>query len=119
MRRRLRLEALSPRQLALAGGGLFVLSILITLAILLAGGRRPAPRQQAPLPEQARLGLQDFLLADSPPAVQPEIFLFRERQAPWTEEQLRRFWIPPEKVILEILVRENDRRIDRLLQEVP
>ena len=116
MRRRLRLEALSPLQRIVAGGGLFVLSILITLAILLAGGRRPAPAQPA---EQTRLGLQDFLLADSPPPVQPEIFLFRERQARWSEEQLRRFWIPPEKVILEILVRENDRRIDRLLQEVP
>jgi len=118
LRRRLRLEALSPLQRIVAGGGLFVLSILITLAILLAGGRRPAPAPPTPA-EQARLGLQDFLLADSPPPVQPEIFLFRERQARWTEEQLRRFWIPPEKVILEILVRENDRRIDRLLQEVP
>ena len=103
-------------QRILAGGGLFVLSTLITLAILLAGGRRPAPAQPA---EQARLGIQDFLLADAPPPVQPEIFLFRARQARWTEEQLRRFWIPPEKVILEILARENDRRVDRLLQEVP
>jgi hypothetical protein len=116
LRRRLRLEALSPLQRILAGGGLFALSILITLAILLSGGRRPAP---APPAEQARLGLQDFLLADSPPPVQPDIFLFREPQARWTDEQLRRFWVPPEEVILEILVRENDRRIDRLLQEVP
>lgn len=127
MRKRPWLEALTPWQLAAAGAALFVLSAVITLAVLLAGGRasagpaeqEPAPPSRAPAVEPAALRLQDFLFEEVRPAAQPEVYLFRRRQERWSEAQVQRHWVPPEELILEILVRENDRRIDRLLEEIP
>ena len=125
LRKRLWPEGLSPRQLAVGGAALFLLSAVVTLIILLAGGRKPAeqltesPAVKASSAGTMPMGLQDFLLEASRPAARPDVYLFRQRQTRWTEEQIRRYWVPPEELILDIVARENDRRIDRLLQEVP
>ena len=134
MRKRLRLEELTPRQLALGAAGLFLLSVGVTLVILATSQRHaqaaagyPAPSkegyaatgQAAPEPAVGRLGIKDFLLEAPEPAPQPRIYLFRERLPRWTEQQVRRYWVPVNEAVLRILRRENDRRTEELLREVP
>jgi hypothetical protein len=125
LRKKLRLEDLQPRHLALGAAGLFLLSVAVTLLILASAGPRPAP-EAAPRAETrpaesavGRLGIQDFLLEapESPP--RPRVHLFRERTPRWSEEQVRRFWVPVNEAVLRILRRENDRRTEELLREVP
>lgn len=129
MRKRLRLEDLRPRHLALGAAGLFLLSVAVTLIILASAGPRPVPEaaRQAASAEQARavqpaagrLGIQDFLLEAPEAPPRPRIYLFRERTPRWSEEQVRRFWVPVNEAVLGILRRENDRRTEDLLREVP
>jgi hypothetical protein len=124
LRKRLRLEDLRRPQLALGAAGLFLLSVAITLIVLLASPRREAAAPdegQAAVPsaKAARLGVQDFLLEAPEAPAQPGIHLFRERTPRWSEEQVRRYWVPMDEAVLGILRLENDRRIEGLLQEVP
>ena len=135
MRKKLRLEDLKPRHLALGAAGLFLLSVAVTLLVMAASaGRRPAAPDVPPAPLEAasaaagrsaaeplagRLGIQDFLLEAPEAPPQPRIHLFRERTPRWSEEQVRRFWLPVDEAVLRILRRENDRRTEELLREVP
>jgi len=63
--------------------------------------------------------MQDFLLEAPEAPPQPRVHLFRERTPRWSEEQVRRFWVPVDEAVLRILRRENDRRTEELLREVP
>jgi hypothetical protein len=127
LRKRLRLEELTPRQLALGAGGLFLVSVAVTLIILAASPRREPPAadaradggRQALETPVGRLGIEDFLLEAPEPPPQPRIHLFRESTPRWSEEQVRRYWIPVNEAVLRILRRENDRRTEEMLREVP
>jgi hypothetical protein len=125
LRKKLRLEDLQPRHLALGAAGLFLLSVAVTLVILASAGPRPA-LQAAPSAERrpaeptvGRLGIQDFLLEAPEAPPRPRVHLFRERTPRWSEDQVRRFWVPVNEAVLRILRRENDRRTEELLREVP
>ena len=125
MRKKLRLEDLQPRQLALGAAGLFLLSVAVTLIILASAGPRTAPKPPRPdetrpmEPAVGRLGIQEFLLEAPEAPPRPRVHLFRERTPRWSEEQVRRFWVPVNEAVLRILRRENDRRTEELLREVP
>jgi hypothetical protein len=125
LRKRLRPEQLRPRHLLLAGAALFVLSLAITLAVLLATGRRgggPVAEPQASVraePSPPRLRARDFILEEPVEEPSPEVFFFRPPQPRWSEEQVKRYWVPLDEVILETLRRENDRRVERLFEGVP
>ena len=125
MRKKLRLEDLQPRQLALGAAGLFLLSVAVTLIILASAGPRTAPKppladETRPMePAVGRLGIQEFLLEAPEAPPRPRVHLFRERTPRWSEEQVRRFWVPVNEAVLRILRRENDRRTEELLREVP
>ena len=125
MRKRLWPEKLTPRQLLIVGATLFVLSIMVTLAVLLgAGGWRPAPEPQPEAaarsePALMRLRARDFILDEPIEEPQPKIFFFRPPLARWSEEQVKRFWVPLNEVVQEILRKENDRRVEKLFEGVP
>lgn len=125
MRKKLRLEDLQPRHLALGAAGLFLLSVAVTLLILASARPRPGsdaapPAETGPAePAVGRLGIQDFLLEAPGAPPRPRVHLFRERTPRWSEEQVRRFWVPVNEAVLRILRRENDRRTEELLREVP
>jgi hypothetical protein len=125
LRKKLRLEDLQPRHLALGAAGLFLLSVAVTLVILASAGPRPAPQAAPPAerrpaePTVGRLGIQDFLLEAPEAPPRPRVHLFRERTPRWSEDQVRRFWVPVNEAVLRILRRENDRRTEELLREVP
>ncbi len=145
-------------QRAIAFGGLFLVSALITLAILFAGAKRPvrqpaaqgaveyafqagaaeggleqiledfsarrpdlsASRQRGRAPLLAgEPGRQDFLLPE-PEEGRPEApYLFRSRMSSWSEEQVKRFWIPLTDIALDIVAEENDKRIEELFSGIP
>jgi len=125
LRKRLRLEELKPLHFALLGGALFLISIIVTLAFLLGSSRsRPAERtpareEQAAPEASSRPAVHDFILEIEPPEAKPKIHLFRERLSRWSEEQVKRYWIPLEQVALDILQRENDKRMEELFQGIP
>ena len=123
MRKKLRLEDLTRKQLAIGAAGLFLLSVAVTLIILAVPSRRqppaPAGGPRTPPSKPVVLGVQDFLLeAPEVPAPQATV-LFRQPAPRWSKEQVERYWIPVEQAILDILRRENDRRTEALLREVP
>lgn len=122
MRRRATLERLWERyRLPILGGALFLLSALVTLLLLLARGGPPAA--QAPQPAAAApaetepLLLSELILPDrqSP----QEVESFRTPLKRWGDEQVRRFWVPLESVVKDILIKENDRRIRKLFEGIP
>jgi hypothetical protein len=124
LRKRLRLEELQPRHIALGAGALFLLSVAVTLIVLAASPRRDAPAESQPEagdagPAVGGLGIKDFLLETPEPPPQPRVYLFRERMPRWTEEQVQKYWVPVNEAVLRILRRENDRRTEELLREVP
>lgn len=125
MRKRLWPEQLTPRQLLIAGAALFVLSVIVTLAVLLpAGGRRsePAAEPEAAArgePSPLKLRARDFILDEPVEEPQPEIYFFRPPLARWSEEQVKRFWVPLNEVAQEILRQENDRRVEKIFEGVP
>lgn len=130
MRRRPSLSEIFParieaRRAALIGAGFFLLAFLVTLIALLVGaGRKPggAPVKEQPQASAAAaraLGIQDFILEFEEERTQPAIYPFRERMSRWTKEQVRRYWIPLEQVVLDIVSKENDRRIEELLKGIP
>jgi hypothetical protein len=116
----------------MGAAALFLLSVAVTLAILASSPRRQPPAagsppseaggaagQQTPEPAAGRLGISDFFLEAPEPPPQPRVYLFRERMPRWTEQQVKRYWVPVNEAVLRILRRENDRRTDELLREVP
>jgi hypothetical protein len=125
LRKRLWPEQLTPRQLLIAGAALFVLSVIVTLAVLLpAGGRRsePAAEPEAAArgePSPLKLRARDFILDEPVEEPQPEIYFFRPPLARWSEEQVKRFWVPLNEVAQEILRQENDRRVEKIFEGVP
>ena len=43
-------------------------------------------------------------------------FFLRDRHKKWTEAEVKKYWIDPDKIIGNILKKENEQRIRKLLQ---
>jgi len=105
-----------------------VLSAVITLLVLAArsrsgdAGRTAAPQVQPPAAVRqalagGTLSVNDFLLEEeSEGPAQP--YLLRPPAARWSPEQVQRYWVPVKDVILDIVSRQSDRRIDEILEGV-
>lgn len=123
-----------------AFSALFVLSVLITLLVLLAGrnGVEEEPEGQsvpvssveqviddfsgrgAPAGQSTgALSAQDFILPQAVKGDSPEPYLLRPRLERWREEQVDRYWIPLEDIARDLVRRENDRRIEELFEGIP
>lgn len=125
--------------------GLFVLSVLFTITTLSFG--RSAPAGQAPVSSIEQI-IDDFSVpgsegsgtprrigtdvgSDKPLSVQELILPVRiqaNRAAPyylrpkldrWGAEQVNRYWIPLDELALDLVRKENDRRIELLFEEIP
>ena len=126
---------------------LFLLSALVTLLILLAGRNpvEPEPEvQEVPIGSVEQiigdfsgsgagagepvgigtgggeaLSVQDFVLPRNVKGDSPEPHLLRPRLERWREEQVNRYWIPLEDIAADLVRRENDRRIEKLFEDIP
>jgi hypothetical protein len=125
--------------------GLFVLSVLITITTLSSG--RSAPAGQAPVSSIEQI-IDDFSVpgseesgtlrrigmdfgSDEPLSVQDLIlpvplqggraapYLLRPKLDRWGDEQVNRYWIPLDELALDLVRKENDRRIELLFEEIP
>jgi hypothetical protein len=105
----------------MGAAGLFLLATAVTLIVLAASHRRQpaAPAPEPPAVSAEALGIQDFLLEAPEAPGRPEVYLFRQPTPRWSEEQVKRYWVPVREGVLGILRRENDRRTEELLREVP
>jgi hypothetical protein len=65
------------------------------------------------------LTVQDFILPLNVKGDSPEPYLQRPRLERWQEEQVDRYWIPLEDIALDLVRRENDRRIEELFEDIP
>ena len=139
---RLHMTEKSGRVAAFAG--LFLVSVLITLIVLLSGrnGFEGEPDEQPPLGSVEQLiddfsqpgsgarqlagtgggrglNVQDFILPQVVKGDSQEPILLRPRLMRWREEQVGRYWIPLEDIAADIVRRENDRRIEELFEDIP
>jgi hypothetical protein len=123
-----------------AFSALFLVSVLITLVVLLSGRERvpvepqggevwgPSARQlidefamsAAPARRaENTLGVEDFILPEPVEGDSGQPYLLRPRLDRWGEEQVNRHWIPLEDIALDLVRRENDRRIEELFEGIP
>jgi len=102
--------------------GLFILSALLTLAVLSSG--RSGAEREVPVSSIARnvddlLSVRDLILPVRVQEDRDEPYLLRPRLDRWRDEQVNRYWIPLEKLALDLVGEENDRRIEALFEEIP
>ena len=106
---------------------LFSLSSLITLIILMRGNiREPIPAAAGGKPQSQSessirkgLTLNDFQLQNPDQDRPSETYLLREKMERWSDEQVNKFWIPLDEIALDILMEENDRRIEDIFKDIP
>jgi hypothetical protein len=65
------------------------------------------------------LTVQDFILPEGIGDEAPGPYLLRSPLKRWSEEQVDRFWIPLKEIALDLVQRENDRRIEELFEGIP
>lgn len=102
--------------------GLFILSALVTLAVLSSG--RSAAAREVPVSSIEQiiddlLSVQDLILPMRVQEDRAEPYLLRPKLDRWQDEQVNRYWIPLEKLALDLVRKENDRRIEALFEEIP
>ena len=122
---------LSSKKLWMMYAVLFFLSLSVTMIVLLnsrqaripvniitpSGSQLIIPAQQN---SQYELNLSDFILivGDSPDE-RPDYFLLRESLDYWSEEQIKKFWIPERPVINRMIQAMNDTNMDAFFRGIP
>jgi hypothetical protein len=102
--------------------GLFLLSALITLAVLSSGRSGAAGEVPVSSIEQITgdlLSVQDLILPMRVQEDSAEPYVLRPKLDRWRDEQVSRYWIPLEELALDLVRKENDRRIEALFEEIP
>ena len=122
-----------PRAEILIIAGASVLAFIITLAVISTSGgartrrlvaeeRQAHERAQKPAaltPAELALTPEDFLLPLPQPADKtPHYVPFRRQLTQWSAETVRKYWIPPRQITLELLQAANDQNMRRLFEEV-
>ena len=115
---------------------IFIVAVLTTLLFTFRGSRERPSESQLYAPQSYRprdgegdqestrsgftpepLNLTDFVLETTrDPLTNPHFYFYREPKNRWTEEEVQRFWIPTQEVILDIVVHENNKQIEDMLE---
>ena len=122
-----------PRAEILVIAGMSALAFVITLAVVSSSGgartrrlvaeeRQGLAHTQKPsalTPDELALTPEDFMLP-LPHAAEktPRYVPFRPRQGQWSEETVKKYWIPPRRVTLDLLQAANDQDMRRLFEKV-
>jgi len=122
-----------PRAEILVITGVSVFAFVITLAVVSSSGgahtrrlvaeeRQALARTQKPpalTADELALTPEDFILPPPQPAEKtPHYIPFRPQEAQWSAETVKKYWIPPRQVTLEILQAANDQNMRRLFEKV-
>ena len=122
-----------PRVEILIITGVSVLAFVITLAVVSSSGgartrrlvaeeRQALAHTQKPpalTPDELALTPEDFMLPVPQPAEKtPRFIPFRPQQSQWSAETVRKYWIPPRQVTLDLLQAANDQNMRRLFEKV-
>jgi len=109
------------------------LAFVITLAVVSSSGgartrrlvaeeRQGLAHTQKPsalTPDELALTPEDFILPLQEPAEKPPRYVpFRPQQAQWSAETVKKYWVPPRQVTLDILQAANDQNMRRLFEKV-
>lgn len=93
------------------------LPLVFACGLLLAAceSRQSQPQRDPDSP----LSPTDFLFADESDRLKsPSTTRYRTPADEWTQEEIDRFWIPPQEIGLEWLQEEADGEIERLLHTI-
>ena len=109
--------------IGLAAGAVLTLVVVVTV-IVFQGPPKPKAVPVAPNltegKEKLDLSVYDFALPDEIERfLLPSPQYFREPREKWTREEVDRFWKDPRALGIEVLTRENRRKLDELFQNVP
>ena len=111
-----------------------VLAAIVTLAVLASrsGGKERRLVEQAreeqksaqAIPalsaEDLSLTPEDFLLPGPPQDdATPDYHPFRPPLSRWGSEIVRKYWVPPREIAIDIVSRINDQDMERLFESVP
>lgn len=122
-----------PRVEILVITGVSALAFVITLAVVSSSGGARARRlvaeerqalahpQKPPAlkPDDLALTPEDFMLPLPQPAEKtPGYVPFRPQQMQWSAETVKKYWIPPRQVTLELLHAANDQNMRQLFEKV-
>lgn len=110
---------------------MFMVAVLVTLVFAVRAARAQPESEQEPMTQEYRprqednsrfstpveqLTLSDFVFHDSRDTlVKPRYYYYRESSGKWTQDEVDRFWVPTQEVILDTVYHENDRQIRELL----
>ena len=101
--------------------GATVLALLITILVTASG--RSADRREAYEQAVQRSDAPDiteFIIPGEFTLTGGERWYFsREPLSRWTDEQVRRFWIDPEKIGIDLLEQKSNKIIEEFLEGVP
>ena len=65
------------------------------------------------------LSVQDLILPMPFQGDRTAQYFLRPKLDRWGDEQVNRYWIPLEELALDLVRKENDRRIEMLFEEIP
>jgi len=116
------------RGLILIFSGVFILSALVTLLLLVLRnpaadqeiGQYQAPQKELEILTAKELSFGEFITdLDLQDSRQEDYYLFRKKFESWSEEQVDRFWLPLHDITLDILLNKNDELVEKLFKDIP
>jgi hypothetical protein len=103
---------------------LALLSVVVTIIVGLAASPKEAPRSGPPIlggpMGESTFSVFDLAVPDETArALALEPALFREPRRMWSSEEVEAYWVDPRDLGIEVLSRENRKKIDAIFEAVP
>ena len=115
---------LTKHKIIIFGAAISVVTLIITLLVFFGSGSVSAGREQpVTFPKEqpsTKLSVYDFLLEEQPVvSLEPEYYLLRKPLPKWEPEQVEKYWIMPQDIIIETIKQKNSRNLEDVLKQIP
>ena len=102
-------------------GGITLVALLITLAVMLPGYiRYTRIKAQSALTVENKIDMSQFIIPESYKQLRDSSWIpFRSDKERWTSVDIEPFWQDPETLILEYLEQQNEDLINELFKDIP
>lgn len=95
-----------------------LIAVLITILVMMPKNSPVEKKGVKGVPDGKGISLSDFMVPSEYKELAPQPpHYFDTLKEKWEEERIKKFWIDPRDISLEILIEKNNRLIDSLLQE--